>query len=210
MSACVTDVAIKAAAVASAGGEDEWFELSDRAQDAAIEDARVMLQAALPHLTYDRRPVGEYLLNDQGGSVRWLDGPPAHAEKIYTLPPHVLPSHCVELRQLLLEAIAAEKRTWTGDNRVAAWTALDAMLHRFDELAARRPLVVVDVAFVLRSASAVLHMWEDDPNVTGYMGDFGDACSILEILAQHAQADHPAISVGETPISNALSHRIEP
>ncbi len=201
MSACVTDAAIRAAAVASAGGEDEWFELSDRAQDTAIEDARVMLQAALPHLTYDRRPVGEYLLNDQGGSVRWLDGPPAHAEKIYTSPPHVLPSHCVELRQLLLESIAAEKRTWTGDNRVAAWTALDAVLHGFDELAARRPVVVADVAFILRSASAVLCMWEDDPNVTGYMGDFGDACSILEILAQHAEV---------TPINNAISHHIEP
>lgn len=199
MSACVTDAAIRAAAVASAGGEDEWFELSDQAQDTAIEDARVMLQAALPHLTYDQRPVGEYLVNDQGGSVRWLNAPPAHAEKIYTSPPHVLPSHCVELRQLLLEAIAAEKRTWTGDNRIAAWTALDAMLQGFDELAARRPVVVADVAFVLRSASAVLHMWEDDPNVTGYMGDFGDACSILEILAQHAEV---------SPITNAISHRI--
>ena len=73
MSACVTDAAIKAAAVASAGGEGEWFELSDRAQEIALEDARVMLQAALPHLTYDRRPVGEYLADDPGGSVRWLD-----------------------------------------------------------------------------------------------------------------------------------------
>lgn len=193
MSACVTDAAIKAAAVASAGGEGEWFELSDGAQEIALEDARVMLRAALPHLTYDRRPVGEYLADDPGASVRWLDGPPAHAEKIYTSPPHVLPSHCVELRQLLLEAIAAEKRTWTGDNRVAAWTALDAMLHGFDELATRRPLVVVDAAFVLRSASAVLYMWEDDPNLTGYMGDFGDACSILEILAQHAEKTIPQI-----------------
>ncbi len=187
MSACVTDAAIKAAAVASAGGEDEWFELSDEAQDTALEDARVMLQAALPHLAYDRRPVGEFLSSVQGGGVRWLDGPPVHAEKLYTSPPHVLPSHCVELRQLLLEAIAAEKKTWTGDNRVAAWTALDDMLRGFDQLAARRPVVVVDVAFVLRSASAVLYMWEDDPNQTGYMGDFGDACSILEILAQHAE-----------------------
>lgn len=29
-------------------------------------------------------------------------------------------------------------------------------------------------------------MWEDDPNLTGYMDDFKDACAFLELLAQHA------------------------
>jgi len=31
-------------------------------------------------------------------------------------------------------------------------------------------------------------MWEDDPELTGYMGDFKDACHMLEALAQHAPA----------------------
>lgn len=44
----------------------------------------------------------------------------------------------------------------------------------------------VGEAAILRKAAAVLDMWEGDPNATGYMGDFKDACAILEVLALHA------------------------
>lgn len=52
--------------------------------------------------------------------------------------------------------------------------------------------VPVDAAQILRDAAAVLLMWQDDPNLTGYLGDFGDACDILEILAGHATHPQPA------------------
>lgn len=61
------------------------------------------------------------------------------------------------------------------------------------ELLQRRPLAwQADEAAILRRAGAVLQNWEDDPNVTGYMGDFGDAVAILEVLAQHAR---PAVDL---------------
>ena len=50
------------------------------------------------------------------------------------------------------------------------------------------PLRQFSEAATLRHAAAVLYMWEDDPNLTGYMGDFKDACNILELLAEHAPA----------------------
>ncbi|WP_414606316.1 hypothetical protein [Stenotrophomonas pavanii] len=64
-------------------------------------------------------------------------------------------------------------------------------------LAARQPVGEIDEAAVLRRAAAVLYMWEDDPNLTGYMGDFKDACGILELLAQHAAPPAQAVDLGE-------------
>lgn len=186
----ITEAAIKSAAVARAGGRNEWEDLSEDEQETSLKDARVMLHAAMPHIAYDRRPVGEFLSNVDGGGVRWLNGAPAHGEKIYTSPPHVLPSHCIELRDLLIQCIEAEKKTWTGDKRIAAWTALDSMLQGFDAMSAKHPVIVPDAASILRQAAAVLDMWEDDPDETGYMGDFGDAVGILELLAKHATKSH--------------------
>lgn len=191
MSAQITEAAITAAAIARAGGRSEWEDLSEDAKAISLEDARVMLQAAIPYIDYDRRPVGEFLANVDGGGVRWLNGAPAHSEKLYTSPPHVLPSHCIELRQLLIQCIEAEKKTWTGDNRIAAWTALDAMLQGFDQMSAKHPVIVPDAASILRHAAAVLDMWESNPDETGYMGDFGDAIGILELLAKHDDRPSP-------------------
>jgi hypothetical protein len=53
-------------------------------------------------------------------------------------------------------------------------------------LVAAGPVRQMSEAATLRHAAAVLYMWEDDPNLTGYMSDFEDACAILELLAQHA------------------------
>lgn len=63
-------------------------------------------------------------------------------------------------------------------------------------LTARQPAGEIDEAAVLRRAAAVLYMWEDDPNLTGYMGDFKDACGILELLAQHAAPPAQAMDLG--------------
>jgi hypothetical protein len=63
-------------------------------------------------------------------------------------------------------------------------------------IAARQPVGKIDEAAVLRRAADVLYMWEDDPNLTGYMGDFKDACSILELLAQHAAPPAQAVDLG--------------
>ncbi len=60
------------------------------------------------------------------------------------------------------------------------------LLAAIDALAARQPGAQADEAAILRHGAAVLDMWEGDPNVTGYMGDFKDACAILEVLALHA------------------------
>lgn len=62
-------------------------------------------------------------------------------------------------------------------------------------LTARQPVGEIDEAAVLRRAAAVLYMWEDDPNLTGYMGDFNDACGILELLAQHAAPTAQAVDL---------------
>lgn len=62
-------------------------------------------------------------------------------------------------------------------------------------LAARQPVGEIDEAAVLRRAAAVLYMWEDDSNLTGYMGDFNDACGILELLAQHAATPAQAVDL---------------
>ena len=59
--------------------------------------------------------------------------------------------------------------------------SVDEILSAF---AARQP-VGQRYRFVDGSAAAVLDMWEGDPDETGYMGDFADACDILEILAHH-------------------------
>lgn len=64
-------------------------------------------------------------------------------------------------------------------------------------LAARQPVGQIDEAAVLRRAAAVLYMWEDDPNLTGYMGDFNDACGILELLAQHAAPPAQAVDMAD-------------
>ncbi|WP_285315257.1 hypothetical protein [Stenotrophomonas maltophilia] len=53
----------------------------------------------------------------------------------------------------------------------------------------------IDEAAVLRRAAAVLDMWEGDSNQTGYMGDFKDACNILELLAQHAAPPTQAVDL---------------
>ncbi|MBN4945366.1 hypothetical protein JY432_04855 [Stenotrophomonas maltophilia] len=77
-------------------------------------------------------------------------------------------------------------------------------------LAARQPVREIDEAAVLRRAAAVLYMWEDDPNLTGYMGDFKDACGILELLAQHAGPPAQAVDLGQSipselaPVAAAL------
>lgn len=55
-----------------------------------------------------------------------------------------------------------------------------------NNLVVARPMGHLSEAATLRHAAAVLYMWEDDPDMTGYMGDFKDACNILELLAQHA------------------------
>lgn len=65
------------------------------------------------------------------------------------------------------------------------------------KIAARQPVGEIDEAAVLRRAAAVLYMWEDDPNLTGYMGDFKDACGILELLAQHAAPPVQAVDLGQ-------------
>ena len=64
--------------------------------------------------------------------------------------------------------------------------------------AARQTVGEIDEAAVLRRAAAVLYMWEDDPNLTGYMGDFKDACGILELLAQHAVPPAQAVDLGQS------------
>lgn len=74
-------------------------------------------------------------------------------------------------------------------------------------LAARPPVGAFDEAAVLRRAAAVLDMWEDDPNLTGYMGDFNDACGILELLAQHAAPPAQAVDMGAMPDGWRLSKK---
>lgn len=77
----------------------------------------------------------------------------------------------------------------------------DQQYVRYDDylaaLAARQPVGEIDEAAVLRRAAAVLYMWEDDPNLTGYMGDFNDACGILELLAQHAAPPAQGVDLGQ-------------
>lgn len=62
---------------------------------------------------------------------------------------------------------------------------------------AHQPVGEVDEATVLRRAAAVLSNWEGDPNQTNYMGDFKDACQILEVLAQHAAPAAQAVDLGQ-------------
>lgn len=64
-----------------------------------------------------------------------------------------------------------------------------------EALAARPPVGQIDEAAVLRRAADVLYMWEDDPNLTGHMGDFKDACDILEVLAQNAAQPAQAVDL---------------
>lgn len=64
-------------------------------------------------------------------------------------------------------------------------------------LAARQPGAQADEAAILRHGAAVLDMWEGDPNVTGYMGDFKDACAILEVLALHAAPPAQGVDLGQ-------------
>ena len=73
-------------------------------------------------------------------------------------------------------------------------------------LAARQPGAQADEAAILRHGAAVLDMWEGDPNVTGYMGDFKDACDILEVLALHAAPPAQGIDLGQLwePIKEAV------
>lgn len=63
-------------------------------------------------------------------------------------------------------------------------------------IAARQPGAQADEAAILRRGAAVLDMWEGDPNVTGHMGDFKDACAILEVLALHAATPAQGIDLG--------------
>lgn len=64
------------------------------------------------------------------------------------------------------------------------------------ELLRRRPLPwQTGAAEILRRAANILCMWEGDPNETGYLGDFGDACAILELLAQHADPADKAVDL---------------
>lgn len=70
-----------------------------------------------------------------------------------------------------------------------------------NNLVVARPLGHLSEAATLRHAAAVLYMWEDDPDLTGYMGDFKDACNILELLAQHAP---PSQAVDLGPVRAAL------
>ncbi|WP_447898030.1 hypothetical protein [Stenotrophomonas sepilia] len=79
------------------------------------------------------------------------------------------------------------------------WRTRDvaAVLRDYAALAARQPVGQIDEAAVLRRAATVLYMWEDDPNLTGYMGDFKDACGILELLAQHAAPPAQAVDLGQ-------------
>lgn len=65
-------------------------------------------------------------------------------------------------------------------------------------LAARQPGAQADEAAILRHGAAVLDMWEGDPHVTGYMGDFKDACAILEVLALHAAPPAQGIDLGQS------------
>lgn len=73
-------------------------------------------------------------------------------------------------------------------------------------LAARQPGAQADEAAILRHGAAVLDMWEGDPNVTGYMGDFKDACAILEVLALHAAPPAQGIDLGQL---RALAEKFE-
>lgn len=86
-------------------------------------------------------------------------------------------------------------------------TLLDCVV---EALAARQPVGQIDEAAVLRRAAAVLYMWEDDPNLTGYMGDFKDACGILELLAQHAAPPAQAVDLEQfnalAALANAVIH----
>lgn len=79
---------------------------------------------------------------------------------------------------------------WQGDGHDAPESLTCPVVMHADtlrELLQRRPLAwQTDAAAVLRGAAATLQNWEGDPNETGYMGDFGDAVAILEVLAKHA------------------------
>ncbi|QVW29522.1 hypothetical protein [Stenotrophomonas phage BUCT603] len=86
------------------------------------------------------------------------------------------------------------KKDYRDSCRAEARAALEAAL------ASRQPVGQIDEAAVLRRAADVLYMWEDDPNLTGYMGDFKDACDILEVLAQNAA--QPAQAVDGTSQSS--------
>ncbi len=70
----------------------------------------------------------------------------------------------------------------------------------------------VGEAAILRKAAAVLDMWEGDPNATGYMGDFKDACAILEVLALHAappaqQADQEYLESLDRALEGVIDQR---
>ncbi|QNR96016.1 hypothetical protein ICJ04_10615 [Stenotrophomonas sp. 169] len=93
----------------------------------------------------------------------------------------------------LVQAIATKLYGEAG----AGITDLVALIN----LVAAEPVRQVSEAATLRSAAGVLYMWEDDPDLTGYMGDFKDACTILELLAQHAP---PAQTVELAPVRAAL------
>lgn len=87
----------------------------------------------------------------------------------------------------------------------AAWAAWQAAL------AARRPETQIGEAAILRRAAAVLDMWEGDPNVTGYMGDFKDACAILELLAVNVGPSAQGIELGQVrEIRIPARNRLDP
>jgi hypothetical protein len=65
--------------------------------------------------------------------------------------------------------------------KLAAW--LDELDERKQSAAGER----VDSAATLRWAATILELWEGEPDETGYMGDFGDACAVLNVLADHPQ-----------------------
>lgn len=73
-------------------------------------------------------------------------------------------------------------------------------------LAARQPVGHIDEAALLRRAAAVLDMLDGYPDETGYMGDFADACDILEILAQHTA---PPAQVDLSDVRRELSDALD-
>lgn len=84
----------------------------------------------------------------------------------------------------LVQAIATKLYGEAG----AGITDLIALIN----LVAAEPVRQMSEAATLRRAAAVLYMWEGNPDETNYMGDFNDACAILELLADHAPVSQEA------------------
>ncbi|HFF6188713.1 TPA: hypothetical protein ACGCHN_001276 [Stenotrophomonas maltophilia] len=112
-----------------------------------------------------------------------------------------------------LRVFSAGRWTYDGTGQSFSHEDMDSaafVVYRDDSLAARQPVGQIDEAAVLRRAADVLYMWEDDPNLTGHMGDFKDACDILEVLAQNAAQPAQAVDLGQSipselaPVAAAL------